>query len=306
MDNIAILNGAREEIISRLMQNRPLVKKYGEEEIKRRAYKNIKTIQTNVIDQEYLGWCSLFKPEITLATKEENSSILTMDDIILDEIKYETLIHEGVHAVLKRGHSTGMLRTIVKMEGNYGGNSKEEIYAEMGRGFNEGLTNWLVEKCGVNTTTYPFFTSLCKQLEFCIGEDAMMDFTQGNYTVAFKLLNIDEKEGAAFFKLLDEFYLLEMEETTPENTENMRMIIDSVERKIISCLVEGRMDNPQNASEACDIILFIRELEDILDMYGVESYIDKELSYKILPAVERINKRELSGTAIPVKRRKQD
>lgn len=205
MINEDLLESARQEIFSYLCENEPLLRLYSKKEIRERIEKNIKEIRTNEVDYKRSGWCDMKTPVIALCDLTARSEPLTIQDINESESLTETLIHEGIHAVLKHETGTGIQHVLEKTRQS----DSEECFYEIGRGLNEGYTNWVLEKCGIETTSYGLLTSLNMQLESCIGEDAMMQFSNGNIQEMSKKLNMSERQGIAFLRQIDDIYYIE-------------------------------------------------------------------------------------------------
>ncbi len=51
---------------------------------------------------------------------------------------------------------------------------------ELGRGFNEGLTEWICQKAGYGEKSYPAEKDIIKILELALGEETVMKFCKGD------------------------------------------------------------------------------------------------------------------------------
>jgi len=150
---------------------------FGEGFAKKRLSKNIKKVYTNAKSQNRAGICDIDKESITIYKGEEEGLILTVEDVKSDKELSETSGHEAVHAVLRRTQKECEEQNI-KM-----GTGMLEIYhdgTELGRGLNEGLTNWIWGKTGNKTTTYHILTGRIELLELAIGQENVMQFGKGN------------------------------------------------------------------------------------------------------------------------------
>lgn len=108
-----------------------------------------------------------------------------------------TYIHEAIHAILARkdnnGFSTGLLNIIKAME--------------IGRGLNEGLTEWIVKKCGVKSNAYASERSIVDQLELCIGEDKVMKLAKGDIKGKIpKMMKMSEYDLRVLLRQVDILY----------------------------------------------------------------------------------------------------
>ena len=88
--------------------------------------------------------------EITIIDREKGEHKNFISDIKKDKDKRQIAIHESVHLVLRHNEGedakgcTGMVRVISAIAQKTNKNRKIEI----GRGLNEGLTEWITEQCG--------------------------------------------------------------------------------------------------------------------------------------------------------------
>lgn len=295
MINKDLLESAKQELFEQLCKNEVLLRIYSKDEIQKRIEDNIKAIYTNIVDYKRGGWCSLEKPVIAICDSEENTSPLTIQDIRDNRNKLETLIHEGVHAILKHRNGTGLHQLYANQEKAESG----EAFSEIGRGINEGYTNWIVEKCGIETTTYELLTSINKQLEACIGEDAMMQFSKGNISAVYKALNMSEEQGLSFIRQLDDLYYLEGMFREIEKVENY------IEEKICN-LQEGQdftqeeLDEEEKERKAVEGTFTYKEIftDDIKNALDAEESEDAKIAtYTELLEKLRKNKNQ-ENTAI--------
>jgi len=138
---------------------------------RRSLKRNLNKVYTNDLDESKAARYSPIDRNITFCTKEENSQLLTVDDIKTNPGLEATMLHEGIHAVLNKSKIACKANGII-----YGTGISEitERGEEYGRGLNEGLTNWICEKTGIPKNTYPEETNFVRQLELALGEKAIM------------------------------------------------------------------------------------------------------------------------------------
>lgn len=122
----------------------------------------------------------------------------------------QILLHEMIHFLLRRGENdTGMKNTIKKKIKN--GNKKDnftEQECEIGRGLNEGLTEWITEKCGHSTagSGYHNLINIIKELEIALGTKAIMKLGKGKNI--HKILKMKKQECYKFLEKSDRIYTL--------------------------------------------------------------------------------------------------
>lgn len=149
IDNEEICMGRANEEIKKYLQdfvpkalegNEVFIKVFGRGYAKRRLFLNLNKVYTADYMMRNLGEYDLSDKCITLYNKEKH---LTLKDI---EDNPVVAVHECVHAILNRtrlecrlfGIEIGTGIQEEKKRGN-------EVY-ELGRGANEGLTNWICKK----------------------------------------------------------------------------------------------------------------------------------------------------------------
>ena len=120
-----------------------------------RLISNVYKVFTNEYNRNVNGYQCGADNSITLCTDNINSPILTPEELEKDRRKLTTLLHEGIHAILTRTKQecekfniewgTGILECVLT-------NDNDEI--EVGRGLNEGLTNWICGKTGYIPESY--------------------------------------------------------------------------------------------------------------------------------------------------------
>lgn len=99
---------------------------------------------------ETIAGCQRGNSEITIIDSKKGDNQNSIADIKKDKDKKQTVIHESVHLVLRHNEGedargcTGMVRVIICIDQRTNKNKKIEI----GRGLNEGLTEWITEQCG--------------------------------------------------------------------------------------------------------------------------------------------------------------
>ena len=156
--------------------------------------------------------------EITLYCAKDGNLNISIEDIKSDEKIKRTLLHEGIHLVLRRDqYVSGMMMNIDTYD-DLGQIKKEEI----GRGLNEGLTEWIVDKCGMQGgESYLDLKYIIKELEVAIGPEKVMNLGKGKNIE--KLLQMSIQESITFLMKGDNIYNLQHKKTiSKENKETLR------------------------------------------------------------------------------------
>ena len=134
--------------IPRILNSNPFfIKVFGEGFAEKRIKSEIVTVYT---DKEKEDSCEGFhnssQRSITICSSGSDGALLTSNDIINNKNLQETVLHESIHAILEKTK-----RESIK-HGIKSGTGILERYSncnELGRGLNEGYTEWLCEKCRI-------------------------------------------------------------------------------------------------------------------------------------------------------------
>ena len=99
--------------------------------------------------------------------------------------------------------------------------------SELGRGLNEGYTEWICEKCGYKTFSYQELTNFVRLLELALGTEKTMELGKGNINSRFpEILDMSKENVIDLLINCDNLYKI---------NDNLRIAIrlrDIVERKI--------------------------------------------------------------------------
>ncbi len=134
-----------------------------------------------------------------------NGNLLSSEDIENNPSLKVTTLHESIHAIFNR------LPAECVKQGLSSGSGMHLIYRnprrELGRGFNEGFTNWVCEKAGLKPNSYTKFTNIIRILEMAIGPEKVMQFGKGDIekNVA-SLLGMSFSECALMLSKADTIY----------------------------------------------------------------------------------------------------
>lgn len=182
------------------------VKTYGKGFVKEKLQKNFKKVYTDELNSRAAGQYSLgTSGEITLFSKGFNGNLLTFKDIEEDSNLKVTTLHEGVHAVFNKTPEECEKLGIAYGSGihciYHGANN------ELGRGVNEGYTNWVCEKAGLDPKSYAKFTNMVRMFEMAIGPEKVMQFGKGDIEKNIApLLDMSSEECAELFSKADSIY----------------------------------------------------------------------------------------------------
>lgn len=193
--------------ISTLSDCELFTKTFGKNFAKKRLKLNLDKVYTNETNKILRGYYDFLNKFIILCTDEENDKLLTSMDIEENTSLQETILHESVHAILNKTNLeclySGVLFSTGIQEMYFTGN-------ELGRGLNEGLTQWICGKAGYFSEEYVTLTNFINELELAIGEKRVMKMGKGNISSNIsKQLEMSPKECRAFLALADEIYNLQ-------------------------------------------------------------------------------------------------
>ncbi len=184
-----------------------------------RLEQNVQKVFTNEFSTTVNGYQYSADKSITLCTSNRDDAVLTVEELQKDRSKLSTLLHEAIHAILSRDEEeckkfnivsgTGIMEQMVNQQG-------EKI--EVGRGLNEGLTDWICGHAGYVPNSYPELTSFVCELELAIGSQRVMKLGKGNIrrNVA-KQLNMSESECIGFLMQVDQVYQIQDKHSTLNN-----------------------------------------------------------------------------------------
>ena len=181
--------------------------------IKRRLDKNIQSLFFGDKNRNALGTYDFIGKKINLYLGEN----VTQEEITNNK-NISTIIHEAVHALLRHRYGTGMLfiKPVID-EGLQKIHTPKADFPEIGRGLNEGFTNWAVQQSGLETNSYVNLTEIISIIYTCIGAEKMIPFTSYNYKKICNSLHMSKEFGMEFIRQTDELYFSE---------ENLRDIAD--------------------------------------------------------------------------------
>ena len=201
-------------VIETLENCKLFVDTYGRGFAAKRLATNFKTVFTDELNKKARGQYALGTSGImTLFMEGIKGNLLTFEDI-KNKDDLQTVLHESIHAIFNKTPKE------CKDAGIRMGSGIHELYedTELGRGLNEGFTNWVCDKAGFKTMSYPTLTNLINILEMAIGPEKVMQFGKGNITKNISnLLGMTPTDCQTFLSYADQIYNYEDKATDYSN-----------------------------------------------------------------------------------------
>ncbi len=173
------------EFVAEKIKSIPFFEKvYGKGFVEERIRAFVYGVYTNEVNhgpKDIGGYYTIENNTITICKEGKDGQLLTPEDILNDPELISIIVHEFIHAVLKKSPQECKEFGITKGTGMF------MIYtdpqtgkkSEIGRGLNEGLTEWMVEKTGCESKAYPMFKKMIKLLEVSIGTERTLALGTG-------------------------------------------------------------------------------------------------------------------------------
>lgn len=187
-------------------------KVYGEDFVRKKLETNLENVYINISN------CN----SNTALYDMENSSITIFSNKPLDIFDIENnkklkhlMLHEAIHAIFRRTREECEKIDIEDGTGVLEFQNNQEI----GRGFNEGLTEWICQKAGYGQQAYMAEKNIIRILELAVGEDAVMQLANGDIkgNVA-QLLKMSKVECLQMIALVDNVYQNEEKTSMEKHT----------------------------------------------------------------------------------------
>ncbi len=157
------------------------VKVFGKSFSRRQIRKELLTLYTDepMGPECYLGYHTSGDKSITICKSSYQSSkdLLTPKDIETSIHIQETVVHESVHAILERNRRECKQRNIQSGTGIL---ERYDNDSELGRGLNEGFTEWMCGQFGYETKSYKELTNFVRLIEVSIGTERTMELGKGD------------------------------------------------------------------------------------------------------------------------------
>lgn len=178
---------------------------YGKDFVRKRLEKNLQKVYTDISSSNLnTGLYDMENSSITIFSSNESTRPLKIADIENNKKLKHMILHESIHAIFRR------TKEECQAYGIEDGTGVLEFYKnnqELGRGFNEGLTEWICQKAGYGEQSYATEKGIMKILELAIGEDVVMQLANGDIkgNVA-ELLKMSKAESLQTIALVDNIY----------------------------------------------------------------------------------------------------
>lgn len=265
------LKQAVEEFVIEILENCELfVKTYGRGFAREKLSQNFKEISIDFKNDKGVASFTLDDSgRITLYILDEDGEEITLEDLLNNPELRSTLLHECVHAIF--------YKTPEECEalGITGGGSFHEIYSpydnpkELGRGLDEGYTNWVCIQAGVNPVSYPRLTNLVRLLEVAIGPEEVMKFGRGDIKRNIApLLQMSVDECSEFLAKADLIYAYEEQYTKYliiSQNLNELVLYDNIKSKNPNTRITNSLQKSINYLESCDLYTGIMDNPDYLE-----------------------------------------
>lgn len=168
---------------------------------------NFAILFTNEVNKCTSAYYKMHELSITLCKSGKDGKLLSVEDFLNDKKLQQTVLHEAIHAILTRTkkecHKTGIAS----------GTGILEVYydqEELGRGFNEGYTEWICEKAGMQSSSYINQLEFIKILELAIGPEDVMKMGKGDISKNIsQLLQMTAEDTRYLLSKADHLYGLE-------------------------------------------------------------------------------------------------
>lgn len=152
-------------------------KNYGKDFVRQRLEKNLKKVYTDLYHRSDNGQYSLRDLSIRIFSENENAKPLTINDIKSNYNLQHDILHESIHAVFKR---TDEETESIGIKDGTGLMEFHDSGIPVGKGLNEGLTEWICKKAGYPLKVYEAETNIVELLELAVGEDKIIQLANGD------------------------------------------------------------------------------------------------------------------------------
>lgn len=193
-------------------------KVYGKDFVRKRLEINLEKVYTDISSSNAnTGLYDMENSCITIFSSNNSTKPLTIADIESNKKLQHMILHESIHVIFRR------IKEECLAFGIEDGTGMLEFYnngQELGRGFNEGLTEWICQKAGYGEQSYESEKNIIKILELAIGEDAVMQLAKGDVrgNVA-QLLKMNKVECLKTIALVDDIHQNEKRVSTIDQME---------------------------------------------------------------------------------------
>ena len=266
-----ILKQALEEFVIEILENCELfVKTYGKGFAREKLSQNFKEFSIDFKNDNGVASFALDgSGKITLYILDEEGEEITLEDILNNLELRTTILHECIHAIFYKTPEECDILGIT-----YGG-GLHEIYSpydnpeELGRGLDEGFTNWVCIQAGLTTFSYPRLTNLVKLLDFAIGPEQVMKFGKGDIKGNIApLLQMSIDECSEFLAKADTIYAYDKQYLKyliiSQNLEEL-VLYENIKSRNPHTRVSDSLQQKINYLENCDLYATIMANPEYLE-----------------------------------------
>lgn len=189
---------------------------YGRDFVRKRLEINLKNV--DIISSNSDFNTALYNTEnfsITIFIGNNFTEPVTIEYIENNKKLRHLILHEAIHAIFRR------TKEECQEFGIEDGTGTLEFYRnaqELGRGLNEGLTEWICKKVGYGGSAYIAEQNIIKILEFAIGEESVLKLANGDIKGnCAQLLKMSKIECLQIMALIDRIYQNEQKVSTEED-----------------------------------------------------------------------------------------
>ena len=223
LDNTEIRNYIYKFVPDILNANETFVRVFGEKFASKKVRENVLYVYTNEnSNMNYSGYHRSKEKSITICSSGKNNGVLSVEDIENSEDIKETALHEAIHAILERtkeecaqyniSGGTGLLETYIHTNGER---------SEIGRGLNEGFTEWLCKQMGLKAPAYKELTDMVSLIETAIGTEKTMELGKGGICKNFPdILKMSQEDVLLLLSTSDHLYIVN------DRLSKIRKVID--------------------------------------------------------------------------------
>lgn len=194
------------------------VQVFGKGFVQRKFEENVIDVYSNEENEDSSGYYRFEDKSITICSSGKDGKLLTPIEVEHDEDIKETSVHETIHGILARGVKSrnkaeiaiDNIRKIlgIKQIGYKIGTGileQRPDWSEIGRGLNEGLTEWICKIAGLKANSYKNLVKIIELLEVAIGTTNVMKLGKGNVEKnVTRILGMSKRECEFFLRLGDQ------------------------------------------------------------------------------------------------------
>lgn len=221
---------------------------YGKDFVKNRLKLNLDKVIIDVsTDNSNTGFYDMDSSNIILFLNGISGQTITIEDIKNNKKLQHSILHESIHAIFKR------TKEECEHYGIESGTGILEFYkngTELGRGLNEGLTEWICQKAGYGNSAYMSEKNIVRMIELAIGEESVMKLANGHIkgNIA-NLLQMTEQECVRNLIHIDNINRIEMNPNLEDYEAKLDKSITDFETIIFEKYFREEIENLQNSQE---------------------------------------------------------